>query len=156
MIVHQQPPGSFTLSMVIIWAGLFTGTLFFAAICYFMRATGQFTYVTTEELNRIMIYVVPFLIIAALFGSNFFYRSRLKALNKMTTPEEKLTSFRGIFIIRNAIPEMAAFLALVAFLLSGDLRFMAGAGVMLVWMIAIFPTRQRIATDLEIRPEFVS
>jgi hypothetical protein len=155
-MLQNQPSGSFTISMIIIWAGLFTGPIVFAAICYFLRTTGQFTYVSTEELNRIMIYVVPFVIIAALFGSNFLYRNHLKAINKMTTPEEKLSSFRSVLIIRYALPEMAAFLALVAFLLSGDLRFMAGAGVMLVWMTIIFPTRGRIATDLELPTEFVS
>ena len=155
-MLQNQPSGSFTISMIIIWAGLFTGPLVFAVICYFLRATGQFTYVSTEEFTRIMIYLVPFVIIAALVGSNFLYRKRLKSINNMTTPEEKLSYFRSVLIIRYALPEMAAFLALVAFLVSGDLRFMAGAGVLLVWIIVIFPTRGRIATDLEIRSEFVS
>jgi hypothetical protein len=70
-------------------------------------------------------------------------------------PDEKLAACRGVFINRNTMPGMAAFVAEVAFLHAGDVPFLAGAGVMFAWLIFIVPTRGRIANDLEISPELV-
>ena len=156
MTSQNQPSGSYSLSLIIVWAGLFTGPLVFALICFFLRGSGQFTYAVTAEFIQIMSYLVPAIMIGALFGSNFLFKNRLKEIKKMVTPDEKLMAYRSVFIIRNAIPEMAAFLSVVAFLLAGDNRFLAAAGVMLAWLIFIFPTRLRISNDLEIPADLVS
>jgi hypothetical protein len=149
MTSQNQTLDSYVQSLAIMWTGLFTGPLLFGMISYFLRVSGQFSYLTTAEFSNIMIYLVPAAMIGALLGGNFLYKNRLSAIKKMATQDEKLTAYRSVFIIRNAMPEMAAFLAVVAYLLTGDLRFLAGAAVMLIWLIAIFPTRGRLVTELE-------
>ena len=155
MTDQTHSSGSYTLSLLITWAGLFTGPLVFTIVSYFLKVSSQFTYAATAQFTSIMAYAVPAFMIGALFGGNFLFKTRLEAIKQMTIPDEKLAAYRGVFIIRNAMPEMAAFVAVVAFLLAGDVRFLAGAGVMLAWLIFIVPTRGRIANDLEISPELV-
>ena len=62
MTDQTHSSGSYTLSLLITWAGLFTGPLVFTIVSYFLKVSGQFTYAATAQFTSIMawlIFIVP-------------------------------------------------------------------------------------------------
>ena len=67
-----------------------------------------------------------------------------------------MTNYRGVIIVRYAFLEGPAFFAFVSALLTGNLIFLAFAGLVIIFMIYWRPTKSSVISDLELNQQEIS
>ncbi|WP_075601938.1 hypothetical protein [Saccharicrinis aurantiacus] len=119
---------------------------------YFVRANGA-----VEAFSPDSNYTIKTMVIMALLigipVSHLFYHKKIKHISQEWELSRRLTHFRTAFIVRIAVLEGVGLLSIIAYLLNADKSFMYMFGVIFVLFIIHAPTRNRIATDLELNEE---
>ncbi|MEM9141918.1 MAG: hypothetical protein AAGA86_02950, partial [Bacteroidota bacterium] len=100
----------------IIHGVLCAGLLLAMALFFFI--TERFS--TQVERTDPFTYVVPVLALAAYFGSIYGFQRTIGQIEKDDVLERKLLLYQTASIIQYAVLEAAAFLALVAYFLTGN------------------------------------
>ncbi len=118
---------------------------------------GLMVYMQTKEQELILSYsgdviffVVPFMAIAGIVVGNFLYAKNIKKLDSKTTLLEKLNGFQAASIIRYALLEGPALLGIVAFMNDGNQYFLIISLILLAWLIAQRPTRDKVERELKL------
>jgi F0F1-type ATP synthase membrane subunit c/vacuolar-type H+-ATPase subunit K len=105
-----------------------------------------------EELVPLLAGIFAVLSAGHLVLAQVLFASRVRAAEKLPTPEERLASYRVTVIIAFALREAVAIYGLVLSLLGGDPRWCLGFGaVALVSMALGWPRRsvmERLASDV--------
>lgn len=104
------------------------------------------------ELTGILSYAIPMVSVVGLFLSHLVYKNKLSELKEMIDLNIKMTSYRGVLILRFAIIETPAFFAFVAALLTGNLLFLVYVAMMILFMIYWRPTINSVSADLGLNP----
>jgi len=139
------------LTLHLIYLAILLSQVLFAGLSLFMQLSGMAG--IEKDLGDVFIYAVPLVVFFLLAFSEWMFRIKLKDARKMSGIQEKLVSYRVAWILRFAILEGSSILAIVAYLLTGNLLFMAIAGFVLLVMLMYRPTRSRAIMDLELNPE---
>ena len=144
---HPITVKTFLRTFSIIHLALVAGVAIFGLMIYMQT--------TEQELNLdysgdVMFFVVPILAIAGIIAGNFLYAKHIKKLDSKTTLLEKLNGFQTASIIRYALLEGPALLGIVAFLNEGNQYFLIISLVLLAWLIAQRPTRDKVERDLKL------
>ena len=93
------------------------------------------------DTSSVLYVVVPIIGIGL---SNFLFKSQLKKIDSKKKLEENLPLYQSASIIRWAILEAAAF-----FVLFSNPDFVLIGVILIVYLISLRPTEDRIKTDLE-------
>lgn len=136
---------SFVTSLVILHGAMTAGTLLFIAIAYFVDRTD-----TPSSDSQPFIFVVPILAIGCLLASFYAPKGRIQAAKAIPDLDKKLELYRGAQIIKYAVLEGAALFGVVAYLTDYNIMFLAISAILLVAMIWVRPTRDRIIADLSL------
>lgn len=153
--MQAQPVSNFK-SLSVLHVSLLTGQLVFGAIAYYMQYTGSMgmTHLGVE-LKYILIGLAVFgcAMIAVAFA---MYNKKVRELNGGNkSVREKLVAYRAANLIRWAMLETPVLLAIVAFLLTGNINFLIIAGVVLLLFLMTRPTINKAATELNMSREEV-
>ncbi|MBN2174651.1 MAG: hypothetical protein JW731_10990 [Bacteroidales bacterium] len=133
----------------IVYMALLAGQVFFILIALFLFYYGRFN-VGAAELSEFLIYIVPVFVIAGILASNFLYRKRISVIKQKKELAEKLNDYRSILIIRLALLEGPSFFAIVCYLLTAQLIYLAFSALIIFIFLTVRPTRIRVITDLEL------
>lgn len=136
-------------ALTILFTALLAGQVIFAVLAFTLVYTGSFKNSMPELENIFLLFVPALIIIARLAGNQLFKKKILDALNTSTT-EEKLSIYRAAFITRCALLEFPILFAIITYLLINrmELLLFAAGGLLLFAMMK--PTKEQIASELQI------
>lgn len=132
-----------------ICSALIVGQLFFLAVAiYLVIETGAGF--GDASLGEIFIYIIPLFAATCIGASYFVFKGKLNKLKESPSLEQKLIEYRSAQIIRWALLEGPSFLAIIAFLLTGQFLFVGIVAVIIMFFIPTFPSAARFDNDLEL------
>ncbi|RKD85082.1 hypothetical protein [Mangrovibacterium diazotrophicum] len=144
----QTTQGYFT-AIRIVHLALMGGIVFFSAISYVLQLNG-FESSSDEEFNRFLAPVVGVFVIGAAFASQIVFKQRLKECVSKPSLQEKLMLYRAALILKFALIEGPSFMAVVAYLLTGNLLYLGVVGLLLILFLIYRPSKEQTILDLEL------
>lgn len=149
----DRHPNSEIKSNQIVYSALLIGPLLFLIITIILnQQSGAFITGDEQFLNTMLAISIVFSF-AAISAGVFIFKSRMKALQQNNDILEEIIQYREAMIVRAALFEAAAFFAIVGLLLFGHYIFIVIALACLVILALHFPTKQRIAEELNLNKE---
>ncbi|GAB3903095.1 hypothetical protein [Mucilaginibacter boryungensis] len=139
-------PRLFFKLLTIIYFALLAGQLLFGATAFAITQAKGFNLTTRDPL----VLVVPITTLGCFVAGSIVYKQLLNLAANKSTLNEKLMCYQSAFIARLALLEGPSLFGIVAYLLSGNLFFLAISGLIVLNFIAIKPTRDKVGTDLNL------
>lgn len=137
----------------LIYIAIMSGLTIMAIFAmYFVRANGPVQVFSPDSNYTIKTLVIMALLIGVPV-SHLFYHKKIKHISSEWELTRRIKHFRIAFIVRIAVLESLGLLFIIAYLLNADKSFMYMFGVIFVLFIIHAPTKNRIATDLELDEE---
>lgn len=146
----QQNFKQYLKALNIIHGAMFVGQLSFAAITIYLNKSLPGPLLEKNELNKIFMFIVPLFFMGAIFLSRLIVSNRMQAAMEQSELKSKLERYRTIQIIKFALMEAPAFLAIVSYLLTGELLLLGFATLITVVFVTYFPTKEKIVTELDL------
>jgi hypothetical protein len=134
-------------ALTILHYALITGVVLFALIAFALQSLNVFG--ENEEIRNMFLYIVPLVALGGVIGGGMIYKKQVNGIKNKTGLTEKLEAYRGIFIMRDALLEGPAIFAIIAYLLTGELLFLALTGSLIAIFILVRPAKQKLIRDLE-------
>lgn len=133
----------------VVWFSMLIGQVFFCAIALYLVKLRAMN-IIQSNLNSILLYLVPAVAVVCIFTSFYIYKQRMVALKDITDLNQKITDYRSALIVRWALIEGPSFLAIVAYLLTGNYILLGVAAVIIAVFILIMPNQTKFEADLEL------
>lgn len=141
--MEQPSPEQIAKPLIILHAALLFSQLLFAAVAYFLVASGQVEPVMAG-FQTFFYVLAAALALGGIVACFTFGNARLNALREIPDAAARINGYRSVSIIRWALLEGPSFLATTIFLLTGNLWFLILAGAVILLFILIRPTRRKI------------
>ena len=148
-------PTNYFKTLNTLFTAFLAGQVIFAAMAGFLvlsgYGAGNFT-----AFGNIFFIAVPALIIAGRLGGNMLFNSKTRNAQSVPDVQTRLNVYRTAFIIRCALLEGPVLFAIIAFMLTQVIEMMAfvAGGIFLFFLLK--PSKEKIATTLNISPEDIS
>lgn len=149
----QQPSNTnYLRALSILYTGMLSGQIIFAALALVLVYTGSFSSMMPEAENIFFI-LAPALIISARLGGTAIYKKRIKEALNAGTVTEKLTIYRSAFITRCALLEGSVLFAIITYLLTNKIALLgfASGGLLLFYLLK--PTKEKVINELQLSGE---
>lgn len=137
---------SYFSQLSILFFAFIAGQLIFAGVAFFLNQQGGME--TDPELEDIMKILVPLAAVAAVGGSTFLAKGLLAQIPKDSSLEKKLNQYRSAFMVKMAMHEGPSLLAIVAYLLTGQILFLVVSGVIIALQFMMNPSPQKTIDEL--------
>jgi divalent metal cation (Fe/Co/Zn/Cd) transporter len=134
--------------LTILHYALITGVLLFALIAFALQSLNMFG--ENEELRNVFLYIVPLVALGGVIGGSMMYKKQVNEIKNKNSLAEKLEAYRAIFIMRDALLEGPSLFAIIAYLLTGEILFLALTGSLVAIFILVRPSKDKLAKDLEL------
>jgi len=144
-----QTSKEFFLNLTILHASLIIGQVLFIVIFFYMNSSGT-EGSGGEDLDQVFQLIIPIAVIGGLFGSMVLPNRRLQAIKGETDIKEKLANYRGAMILKYALLEGPALIAIVGYYITDTIYYLGFALILIVAQLIYRPTRDRTANDLEL------
>ncbi len=132
----------------IVFYALIIGLVFFALVSFYLQ---QNNFGKTEM--NIFKYIVPIFIYGAFRGGSILFKKQVNNAIPKTDLLEKLILYRSALIVKYALLEGAAFFAIVAYLLTGEVLHLALAGISILAFLFSIPSIAKTENDLELNQD---
>jgi|GEM_PF-906035 len=136
-------------SLRIVFYALLAGQVFFLAVTAmihnftpFVSFDGTFT--------KSMLLVCLFAAIGGIMGGKLVTRRQLDKIEQQMPLEQKVSRWRGVFILRLAMLEAPSFMAIVGFMLTANFVFAALSILLMAVFATNFPTYTKISAELNL------
>ncbi len=150
MTPNISTSGSYIRELNLLYLGLLVGQCIFAAITLYLNLGLLFQ--PDDSLSNVFIFIIPLFVLNGFVTGNYLYRIRLKKLKTLPSLSQKLAEYKSIFIVRLALLEGASLFAIVAYLLTANLVFMAMCGLVIAYFLTLKPGVNRLAVEFELDP----
>jgi len=151
-MAQQQPATNFKTflrTISILHLAMMGGLLVFSAFFLITsEETGSLSF--TQEPFELLI---PVLLIGGVFGGKFISKMILTKEIQNKTLQQKLAVYQTAHIIRIAPIEGIGFFAAVTYLTTNNLFFLLIAGLALLIMFTLIPTKEKIESAIPMSPE---
>ena len=148
METQKITSGDFFKSMQIIHFALMAGIFFFLIVAIFLQFNGFGT--MGEEFNTIIIYVTTLFVLFGIAASHFISKRKLQACINKSTLLEKMNTYREVLVLKFALLEAPSFLAIVSYMLTGNLYFVGLTVLMLAVFVVFRPTKAKAIVELHL------
>ncbi len=136
-------------TLQLIHLALLGGQVVLAAATYFLNQNDLAP--RNQDLESTFTVLVPVALFGGLMGSRIIFNSLLrKTTTRKSTLVEKMKAYRSATIARFSIMEMPVILALMAYLLTGNIFFWGGGLIVGAFFILLRPSLGRAAQELEL------
>ncbi|TMM57499.1 hypothetical protein FEE95_13535 [Maribacter algarum] len=142
-------PKSFIKILTIIHGSLCIGLAVFGAFAFFQNGS----FAVSTDTNDVFIYIVPIIAMAGYFGSKFVYQNLIRKLPKEELLLTKLQRYQLASIVKYALIEAPAFLALFAYYYSGNAMHLIIAICLIVYLFFQRPTLEKLKSELPLNLE---
>ena len=143
-------PKSFIKTLSIIHLGLMAGPFLFGVVIYSQTTDSYMDYSNTED---IFIYIVPIIAITGIFVGNLLFKQKMRSAGELDGLRPKLFQFQTASLIKYALIEGPALLGIVAFDNTSNLTYLYIAGILILFMYLLRPTKEKIALGLDLKGE---
>ena len=92
--------------------------------------------------------IMSFLAIVLILAGRFLFQQKIKVAQEKSSLQEKLAEHRTAWLLRIALTEAASLFSIVLSMLSGDLRLLGIAVVVIAYMLTFIPSKNSIINDL--------
>lgn len=147
--LQDQTPKQYLRSVQLIHIALLLGMIIFAGVTYYMNPS---TEIIMSESGA-FIFVVPVIIILGILLGNFIFKKLINRTFRQESLKTKLDNYLSALIIKFAFVEGPSLLALVAYLLSGNLIYMFFAIGLMIYFFTLKPSKNSIITTLKLTGE---
>ncbi|MDB5023699.1 MAG: hypothetical protein JWP78_1454 [Mucilaginibacter sp.] len=137
----------FLKSISIIHLALLAGQVIFALAAFTQSTTLYFGFTNKDDL---LIYVVPVLAIGGFMSGHMLFNQQLNNLGDKNILGEKVIAYQTALITRFALLEAPSLFAIAAFMLRGNLFYLAVAGLLMLYFLFLRPTKQTMENDLDL------
>src|ERR1700756_3053429 len=121
----------------IIHLALLIGQVLFATVVYFITPQKGFSL----NGNDPFIFVGLALAAGGFIGGNIIYKQTLSKIAPDATLSQKVSAYQTAFIIRAALMESPSLFSIVAYMLGGNLFFLALTVLIVLYFITLRPTK---------------
>lgn len=105
------------------------------------------------DKEDIFIYIVPLLAVAGYFASQFLFKKLLSGIEKEDELQAKLVKYQAASLIKYALIEGPAFVALFAYYGNGNALHLVIAIALMVYQFAQKPTATKLTKELPLTLE---
>lgn len=146
MQYSEEPNDHDIKALNIVWLGLLAGQLLFALIVIFMIYSGTVAVVPGMQ----EIFFILALVSAALgiMIGNRIFKSRLQIIKQQPSMQEKMTLYKAALITKLALFEGPSLFAIICYFITGDIKLLIPAGVIVLLFIMSRPSKEKIMADL--------
>lgn len=144
----ELTPNSYIKTLSIIHLGLLAGPFMLGVLAYSQTENPYLDYTNTED---VFIYIVPVFAISGIFLGNLLFKQMMATAMKSDGLRTKLVRFQTASLIKYALIEGPALLGAVAFLNTGNLTYLYIAGVLILFLYLLRPTKEKIELGLQLR-----
>lgn len=106
-----------------------------------------------NDSDDLFLYLVPIFALGGISVSIFIFNTQLRQIHKKESLTEKLSAYQTSHLIRIALIEGPAFLAIIIFMISSNLFYLIIALALLAYLIFLRPTANGIKEDLNLNFE---
>ncbi|HWP82523.1 MAG TPA: hypothetical protein VNN76_07700 [Bacteroidota bacterium] len=141
----QSSPASLSPLSIIFYA-LLASQLIFAAVVFFLTQSENL--MPPIQGNLVIEFVLPVVIVLEILLARFLSARRIDAIRAESVPQRRMELYRTAFILKVAMLEGAGLLALVGYLLSQNLLFLAMFLLIVLVFLMNRPTTQSASDAL--------
>ncbi len=145
---------SYLRSLQMVHFALGIGMISFLVVCFVLH--GSEDWESIPELSNIFTMVVPIVLLAGIVVGSWFYNKRIEGINQTATVQQKLETYRTVFVIRLALHEGPTLFAIVAYLLTVNQWFLHMVLISIAGFVLLRPTADKIATTLSLSDKEVN
>ena len=149
MITNEQTSKAYFNSLKIIHTAILSSQVILGIIFYYLNTASQGNS-SSEGLDKIFQIVVPIIVVGGIIGSAVMLRLKLKAIKAQTELKNKLGEYRNALIVGYAIMEGPSLLSLVLYYLTGNILYLACAGLIILVFLINKPSKYIAANDLDL------
>ncbi len=142
-------PKTFLRTLSVIHSALCAGLLLFTALAYWQNS--GFKVAATS--GDIFVYIVPTVAMLGYFGSKFIHQKLIGNLPKEEKLPHKLARYQAASLIKYALIEGPALIALFAYFQSGTALYLVIALALLIYLYAQRPTQKRLLQEIPLNFE---
>lgn len=146
----QLTPNGFIKTLSIIHLALLSGLIIFLIIAYTQNKVWQ---LNLNDTSDVFLFIAPILAVGGILVGNFLYNNQINALSNKNSLREKLTGFQTASIMKYALIEGPALLAIVSSMNSGNLFYIIIAIALIVYFYFQKPTKEKIESNLKLNSE---
>ncbi|MBN1181545.1 MAG: hypothetical protein JXB49_04600 [Bacteroidales bacterium] len=150
MATQKQNSTQYFRSLSIIYFAMIGGQAGLSAAAYYLNTfTG---YTPDDTLRDIFLYVVPVFIFMGIIIGWIKYKNSLRNIKNNNNLVQKMAEYRGALLVRLSFLQGNSFFAIVVYLITGDLIFLAMAGIIFIFFIYLKSMKGKIIAELELGP----
>ena len=149
MITNEQTSKAYFNSLKIIHTAILTSQVILGIIFYYLNAASQENS-SAESLDKIFQIVIPILVAGGIIGSAVILRLKLKTIKVRTELKNKLGEYRNALIVGYAIMEGPSLFSLVCYYITGNILYLACAGLITLVFLINKPSKYIAANDLDL------
>lgn len=147
MKTQSQTSKDYFKSLNVLHGMLLMAQIAFLLAAYFFTDRAV---VNNDELDAVFRYLIPVMVLAGIAGSNLLFKKQLAKLVEMTALKAKLTGYLSSLVVKYAILEIPAMMAIVAYFITANYLYLWMAMVVLVVFILDRPSMGRVIADLQL------
>lgn len=140
---------AFFKTMSLIHAALCMSLLIFTIVAYFQNQSFE----AEIDTSDIFIYVIPIVSATGYFMSQFIFQKLLQGIGSTDTLANKLVKYNTASLIKYALIEGPAFLALFVYYMNGNAMYLVIAFALIVYLYAQRPRIDKIIQELPLSYE---
>lgn len=138
-------------TLKILHFALAMGQLLFAGVTLLL-VFGKNSSYQQNAIQELMVfaYLVPAFALAGLAASILVFKNRLSKFKTFNSLDQKTAYYQTTQIIRWASIEGPSVLALVVFLLTGNLLIFGVFALLVLYIVSLYPSRDKAIADMEL------
>jgi hypothetical protein len=144
---NRPTPEGFLKSISIIHLALLAGQVIFSIVAY---AQSEKIYFGIHNMDSVFIYIVPLVAVGGFMIGYLTFKKQLVDIRSKSSLGEKIIAYQTALITRYALLEGPSLLAIVIYLQSGNLFFLAIAGLLMMYFLFLRPTMEKVENDLDL------
>ncbi len=138
---------TFFSTLALIHAGMVVGLVLFLSIAFYINASGG--YKGNIELD-VFIWVIPLVAVSGIIASILIFRVKTRKARGIEDFVSRLWAYKTTLIIRWALLEGPALLAIIGYLISGEMPFFSIAVMLIMILLISRPSRKKLIMDLQL------
>ena len=142
---YNPNPKAAAKVLPIIHLALLIGQVLFCLVVYSITPQKGFSF---DGSANPFVYVSLALTLGGFAAGNILFKKQLQSITSESTLSQKIASYQTACIIRAALLEAPSLFSIVAYMLSGNLLFLAVSCVIILYFLFIRPTKDKIVNDL--------
>ena len=147
MAIQQQTSAQYFKSLNLLHYILAAGQLLFAILAFMLQKK---TWVTTNAALNVLRYAVSLIAILGVSASAIQYNRQVNGIRNKINLSDKLNAYRSVIITRGAFLEFPSLFSVIAFLITGEILFLALAGSLTALFVFLRPTKEQVIKHLQL------